>query len=353
MPKHYSQHDFSSISLLGVRIEVNATAPSSPQAGRLWYDTNVNALKVYNGTTWVRADATDALSRANHTGTQTASTISDLATVVQAYRLDQFAAPNASVNLNGQRLTNVGTPSANTDAATKQYVDDARAGISVKDPVKVVATTNINLSAPGASIDGVSMTSGDRFLATAQTTGTQNGIYIWNGAAAAATRATDADTAGEIVDGSLVAVAQGTDAGSQYIQTATPSGAIGAWTQSWVKYSTGGTSYSAGNGLSLSSNTFSVVAADSSITVASGGISTSRSAIGATGKFAGTNPSLTAGTFTSVTHGLNTSDVVVSVRDATSGEAVVIDWKVLDANTVQLRSDVAVSAGVLRVVVVG
>lgn len=340
MPKHYSQHDFNSIPLLGLRIEASASAPSGPTASRLWYDTTLNVLKVYNGTTWVRADggdipdatitnvkiaagaaialsklAVDPLARANHTGTQPATTISDLAAVVQAYRLDQFALPNAALNLNGQKATNAGAPTAATDLATKQYVDDARAGLSVKDPVKVVATTNITLTGPGANVDGVAMSAGDRFLAQAQTTTTQNGLYIWNGAAVAATRSTDADATGEVVDGSVVAVAQGTQAGSQYIQTATPAGAPGAWTQTWVKYTVG-----SGGGLV---------------------------------KFAGTNPTLVAGTFASVTHGLNTTDVIVIVKDVTTGEAVVIDWKTLDVNNIQLRSDVAVTAATLRVVVVG
>ena len=341
MSKHLSQEDFQSIPLLGVRIEASGTAPSTPQAGRLWYDTGANVLKVYNGTVWVRADgadipdgtitnakiasgaaialsklATDPLARSNHTGTQAASTISDLATVVKAYRLDEFASPNAALNLNGQRASNAGTPTQATDLATKQYVDDARAGISVKDPVKVVSATNVNLAAPGGTIDGIAMSNGDRFLAIAQTTTTQNGIYVYNGSAVAATRATDADAVGEVVDGSLVAVAQGTDAGSQYIQTATPAGAPGAWTQTWTKYTVG-------------------------------------AGAGGPQKYAGVVPALTAGTWTSVTHGLNTTDVVVAVKDVVLGEAVFIDWKTLDANNVQVRSDIAVASNTLRIVVIG
>ena len=67
--------------------------------------------------------ATDPLARANHTGTQTASTISDLATTVKAYRLDEFAAPTSSVSFNSQKITGLGTPTTSTDAATKGYID--------------------------------------------------------------------------------------------------------------------------------------------------------------------------------------------------------------------------------------
>jgi hypothetical protein len=67
--------------------------------------------------------ATDPLARANHTGTQTASTISDFDTQVRTNRLDQMAAPTGSVSLNSQKITNLATPTTSTDASTKAYVD--------------------------------------------------------------------------------------------------------------------------------------------------------------------------------------------------------------------------------------
>jgi hypothetical protein len=66
---------------------------------------------------------TDPLPRANHTGTQTASTISDFDTQVRTSRLDQMAAPTGSVSMNSQKITNVGTPTVSGDAATKGYID--------------------------------------------------------------------------------------------------------------------------------------------------------------------------------------------------------------------------------------
>ena len=67
--------------------------------------------------------ATDPLARANHTGSQAASTISDFDTQVRTSRLDQMAAPTASVSANSQKITNLATPTSNTDASTKAYVD--------------------------------------------------------------------------------------------------------------------------------------------------------------------------------------------------------------------------------------
>lgn len=69
--------------------------------------------------------ATDPLARANHTGTQTASTISDFDTQVRTSRLDQLAAPIAAISMGSQKVANVATPSATTDAANKTYVDTA------------------------------------------------------------------------------------------------------------------------------------------------------------------------------------------------------------------------------------
>jgi len=73
--------------------------------------------------------ATDPLARANHTGTQTASTISDFDTQVRTNRLDQMAAPTSSVSLNSQKITNLATPTSNTDASTKAYVDTSIANL--------------------------------------------------------------------------------------------------------------------------------------------------------------------------------------------------------------------------------
>jgi hypothetical protein len=67
--------------------------------------------------------ATDPLARANHTGTQTASTISDFDTQVRTSKVTDLAAPTGSFSMNSQKITNLATPTDNTDASTKAYVD--------------------------------------------------------------------------------------------------------------------------------------------------------------------------------------------------------------------------------------
>lgn len=116
------------------------------------------------------------------------------------------------------KVVNLPTPTSSADAATKGYVDSAVEGLAWKDSVRVSTQGNINLASPGATIDGVTMASQDRFLARSQTTQSQNGIYIWNGASSPATRALDASTFAEL-EQAVVTVEEGTDAGATFRQT--------------------------------------------------------------------------------------------------------------------------------------
>jgi hypothetical protein len=86
-------------------------------------DGTIVATDIADGTITAAKMVTDPYARANHTGTQTASTISDFDTQVRTSRLDQMAAPTGSVSVNSQKITSLATPTVNTDAATKAYVD--------------------------------------------------------------------------------------------------------------------------------------------------------------------------------------------------------------------------------------
>jgi len=93
--------------------------------------------------------ATDPLARANHTGTQLAATVSDFDTQVRTSRLDQMAAPTASVALNAQKITGLADPTLAQDAATKAYTD--------------LQITNLIAAAPGAldTLDELAAALGD------------------------------------------------------------------------------------------------------------------------------------------------------------------------------------------------
>lgn len=102
------------------------------------------------------------------------------------------------------------TPNINTLTQVRDAIRNMIKGGDYKDSVRVASTVAINLAAPGANIDGVAMVAGDRFLEKNHGTPALRGIYIWNGAAVAATRATDADDGAELNDGALIPVEQGT-----------------------------------------------------------------------------------------------------------------------------------------------
>lgn len=85
-------------------------------------------------------------------------------------------------------------------------------------PAIVATQANINVGSPGATIDGVSMSAGDRVLVRAQSAASGNGVYEWNGAAVPMTRAADADTGSEL-NVAAIAVQAGTDVGKRWVQT--------------------------------------------------------------------------------------------------------------------------------------
>jgi hypothetical protein len=83
---------------------------------------------------------------------------------------------------------------------------------SFKKSVRVATTANITLSAT-QTIDGIAVAVGDRVLVKNQTTASQNGIYVV--AAAAWTRATDADISEEIAS-AIVCADEGTANGGKH-----------------------------------------------------------------------------------------------------------------------------------------
>jgi hypothetical protein len=167
----------------------------------------------------VAAD-TAAKARANHTGTQAASTISDFVATVRAVRLDQMASPAAAVPMGGQKITGLAAPTAGTDAANKDYVDGAisasASGLVIKGSVAAATTDNINISAPGATIDGTAMAVGEKFIRSSFSTPANNGVWIWNGATVAATRDPAVDTSVELNPGSYWIVLRGAVNGDKF-----------------------------------------------------------------------------------------------------------------------------------------
>jgi hypothetical protein len=215
--------------------------------------------------------------------TLTASKISDFATTAQGYRLDQFAVPTTDVSFNSNKLTNLATPTSDSDAATKAYVDAARSGLDVKQSVRAATTANITLSGT-QTVDGVALIAGDRVLVKDQTSGSQNGIYVV--AAGAWARATDADTSTEVTPGMFTFVEEGTsNADSGWVLSTNSTITLGTTSLAFAQFSGAGT-ISVDATLSKSGSTIGLVS----------GVAT-----------AGTYKSVTVDTYGRITAGTNPS----------------------------------------------
>lgn len=338
--------DHAALESLNRRVQNVASLPTglgSSDAGRECFLTSNSRYYVWSGSAWLStADAADTLGGANdaaahagswyqdrthHTGTQTASTISDLSTTVHAYTLDSFAAPTAAVALNSQRITGVADPTSAQDAATRNYVDTSlssvTSGMTLKGAVVCAPVTNISLSTPGSTIDGVTMSNPSTILLTGQTTASANGPYVWTGASTALTRAGNWDTTGEATLGSFWIVEQGTNADTFAVLTNDTAVTLGTTDLTFTFRGAAGATYSNGNGLNLSGTTFSVKP-DSGISVTSSGVAVDSTVVR---KVSGMVPATTSGIFSvsgavvTINHGLNNYAARLTVRYGTSPQS--------------------------------
>jgi len=185
----------------------------------------------------------------------TASKISNFDTQVRTSRLDQMAAPTSDVSFNSRKITGLATPTADTDAANKLYVDSAIQGLHPKQAVRAATTTNIASLSGILTVDNVTLVAGNRVLVKDQTTASQNGIYVV--ASGAWTRATDADIWDELISAYVFVQegAQNQDIG--FICTVDSGGTIGTTPVTFAQF-TGAGNVSAGDGLTQSGTILAV-----------------------------------------------------------------------------------------------
>jgi hypothetical protein len=166
--------------------------------------------------------------------------------------LSSLYLPIAGGTLTGNLILNA-DPVTGLGAATKNYVDGIASGLSWKNAVDVATTGDITLSGE-QTIDGV-LTSASDVLVWNQADATENGIYV--SAAGAWSRRTDSNTGVEIV-GSAVAVLSGTlYNNTRFVYTGAASITIGVDDINYTIFDSGGT-YTAGTGIDLTGNVFSI-----------------------------------------------------------------------------------------------
>lgn len=195
-------------------------------------------------------------------------------------------------------VTLPGSPTNPLHAATMQWVEElvASGGVPPFLEVQAKTTANINLASPGATHDGYSLTTGDRLLVTAQTNAAQNGIYVFNGAATALTRAEDADEGGEFTPARTVFVQYGDLFGRTGWGVANHEPPVLNTDDITFTQVSGSQSYSNGNGLNLTGTQFSVNAKSGELVADGTGVG-----LATTGVSAGQYTKVTVDTFGRVT----------------------------------------------------
>lgn len=306
------------------------------------------------------------------------------------------------VDVDSSRITNVTDPSGSQDAATKAYVDSVANGLDVKESVRVATITalatstynngngTITANANGAlTIDGVTVTAGDRVLIKNQASAVQNGIYTVTatGSGSAAfvlTRGPDADTAAELTGGTFFFVEDGTtNAENGYVATHNGTPTLGTTNILFAQFSGAG-QITAGTALTKTGNTLNVAVDDSSIEISGDALQIKASGVGTNqianlavtaGKLAGTldlsgktltlPTSFTTNTFTvagdSGTQAIDLADTLTvsggeGIDTSQSGDTLTIAAELATSSNKGVASfstdNFAVSTGVVTVTII-
>jgi len=249
--------------------------------------TGIDATAIQNGTANVRTFLNGNVTVSAAGAANVLNVTSTGANIVGTINVSSTGLFGGNIDMSGFTVSNLAVPNNQSDAATKQYVDDVAQGLNIHDscgaatPDTLANITggtitynngtsgvNANLVTSGSFnlIDGVNVqTAGTRILVKSEANAVHNGIYTWANSTTIV-RATDYNSVPEVEAGDFTFVTAGTIYDNTgWVQTDSPQ-AIGTAgnTISFTQFSGAGT-YNAGTGLTLTGTVFSVNASQTQV----------------------------------------------------------------------------------------
>lgn len=313
--KYLNNLDLNKNELQNARIQVLASNPSNPVTGQIYYNSTDNILYYWNGTIWV--DGSGDL-----TAIQT-TTANQLAVTNGTGPIPSLAITTATVANNGTalatgdqiydfvttginaRIQNVTNPTGAQDVATKDYVDTIATGLLEYKGGYDAATNTPNLD----TTSNIAIDKGDTYTVTADGTFFTEQVRIGDLIIAETNIA--AGVGGALTDFTIV---------QSNIDLATAAATAGAAVKGISGYDSADFSVSSGF-VSLATKTFKTDIGD------------------------GTNTSYT------VTHNLNTRDVIVQLYDASSYDTVIADVVRTSTSEVTVSFSVAPTTNDIKVLI--
>ena len=280
--KFFTDVDLRNNQLLQLVLENRTSYPSTPEKGNTFYHITINRVAYYAGAGqgsgafgapdgWIILDDSVvslvnglAIDISAVDGVHTISVIpGDI--LHSALNNDETTNNPHAVSLNeaitvgnsavGNRIVSLAAGIDANDAVNKSQLDSAVSGLHWKDPVVAATTGPIALTAPGASIDDVTLAVDDRVLVKDQTSVPENGLYLFKGASSTMVRTDGMDEPGEFFNAAVTVLGGTNNAGIGYTQTEVI-GTVGSDNVIWIQFS--GVSLNAGDGMYRSGAVFNI-----------------------------------------------------------------------------------------------